>query len=322
MLKLCRDRSKVRRSRSKFRRSRSKVRRSRSKVRRSRAKVGRSRSKVSRSKVRRSRSKVSRRKRRNQIDGVVEYDDYHKSIRILNSDINNSDDPDNSKLKTEIIESLKTNKIKSPYKIVYESDDYEVLTDINESGEQKNIFDSFSDPERNRCNILVSSGKFSDKYKENIMKKWNERECGEFSGGPFCNSVIDNNNLRRCRTNQKTKLCEQIPEEYRKNATYEFIGKVIEKPNTQKNVENVGNKKEETTNLHNSKAVTRTYKISLLESIAKNTGISVDKLKIILGGISTTVLASILFYLSKNNKNMSKEEMKYYILKIANKNKK
>ena len=291
--------------------------RSRSKVRRSRSKVRRSKVRRSRSKVRRSRRKVRRslQKSKHDVDGDLSFDAENKHVIIPNSDIKDPNDIENKNLKAEIIKFLKNNNIKSPYKIVYESEDREVLTDINKSGEQKNIFETFNDTYRGENNVLVSSGKFTDEYKINMQKKWNDRECSEFRGGSFCNNALDNNNLRRCRINQKTKLCEPIPEEYRQNATNEFIGKVREKTN-------VENKKEEISNPNNSKPVTRVYKISLLESIAKKTGISLDKLKIILAGATIATLAGIAYYLSKNNKNMSKKEIENYLVNMVNKNKK
>lgn len=39
-----------------------------------------------------------------------------------------------------------------------------------------------------------------------------------------CNAALDKNNLRRCRVNMMTRLCEELPQEFRERATYQVGG--------------------------------------------------------------------------------------------------
>lgn len=53
--------------------------------------------------------------------------------------------------------------------------------------------------------------------------------CKDLNQGE-CNDAFDRNNLRRCRVNFKTRLCEDLPEEFRERATYQVGGSATYTP--------------------------------------------------------------------------------------------
>lgn len=53
--------------------------------------------------------------------------------------------------------------------------------------------------------------------------------CSDLNQGE-CNDALDQNKLRRCRVNFKTRLCEDLPEEFRERATYQIGGSATYTP--------------------------------------------------------------------------------------------
>ena len=311
---LTRSRSKVRRSRRKVRRS--KARYSRSKVRYSRSKVRRSRIKVRRTKIGRSKVRRSRRKRHDGLNFV------NDSVIITNEEIKNatigSGEFGMIIFNGNVI-SYVNSKLERPYKIQYRKYDTENETytyeNVNSICEQDKITKALKDLNRGERDIIVKSAIFDEGVVFDNNKK---------------NLMITSKVITYAKDKNKINELKVIIENYLKNIEepIEIRFKIkktnqIIKPCKIDDILNAFNNERRELNdifVYTSKKVVN--KPSLIRKISEYTKLSESNLKLILGGISTAVLASIVFYLTRNNKNMSKDEMKNYLVKIANKNKK
>ena len=271
-------------------RSRSKVRRSRGKVRRSRSKVRRSRSKV-----RRSRSKVSRGHRKRH-DGLNFAND---GVIISNEDIKKATE-DSTKFGEALTNSNRGDQdiiVKSLFNkgVVFDNDNKILMItgkiinyskDENKIDQLKSIIEDYLKRIDNPVIRFTIKGTRAD-YTKKLSKI-------EDIDKPIIRFITNEKDTDYTKTPCKIEdILDAFNDEMRGDLSNIFVYTLKKTVNES----------------------------SLINKISAYTKISVPNLKKILAGVTIATLGGIAYYLSKNNKNMSKKEIENYLVKMVNKKK-